>query len=107
MPSLNTMRSYGRQSKHAAADKGGLVLKQGGHCNGTRSFGDGFFLFKQHQDGVCDLFFIDGHQLIDIFRDKRAGHFTRVPNGNSVGDRRGGFERNRLAGRSVASGQRR
>ncbi len=65
----------------------GLVLQQGRDARGAGAFGEHFFAFEQREDGAGDLFFLDGNDLVDIFRDQRKGDVAGAADGDAVGDR--------------------
>ena len=64
----------------------GLVLQQRRDARRARAFGQHLFAFEQREDGAGDLFFLDGNDLVDIFRDQRKRDLAGAAHGDAVGD---------------------
>ena len=66
----------------------GLLLQQSRQGHGSGPFGQGLLPFEQDHDGVGDLLFIDGDNLVDIAFHLGQGEISGAPDRDSVGNRR-------------------
>ena len=73
----------------AAMAEVGFGLDNGGERGRSGTFGQGFFLLEEHEDGAGNLLVVDGYDFIDVAGDEREGDVASTANGDAVGD--GGF----------------
>ena len=71
---------------------GGLFLDERGEGGRTGAFGDGLLALEQEEDGVGDLLFVDGDDVVDVAVDDGEGEVAGAAHGDAVGDGGGGVE---------------
>jgi hypothetical protein len=86
------------QDRGAMAVEGGLLLEESGEGGSAGAFCQGFLAFEQDEDGAGDLLFVDGHELVDVFRDQGEGAVAGAADGDAVGDGRLGGDGDGVAG---------
>jgi len=64
----------------------GLGLDDGGERGGSGTFGQGFFLLEEHEDGAGDFLVIDGDDLVDVAGNEREGDVSGAADSDAVGD---------------------
>jgi len=73
------------------------VIDQSRDCGRARPFRQSLFALQQQKNGIRNLFFFHGDNVVYIFLDQRQSAVSRAPDSNAISDGRRRRERYRFA----------